>query len=217
MILVLLQCASSSSSGQLILPESLKLLPLFCLGLMKLPCFRTDSRADARAVWMSRLLSLPIDRLLPAVHPRFVRVPVELAGENDVPMPERLPLSAEKLSSDSIYILENGFDLFVLVGRDVAPNTMEAVLGTPSLEAIDASSFADFPNQNNPVSDLMRRMIANMRRLRRSYMHMRFVAKGHPHETLFQTALVEDRHLLSGMSYVEYLCFLHRQIQNKMP
>ncbi|WPT14116.1 Protein transport protein Sec24-like CEF [Picochlorum sp. SENEW3] len=210
-------CASSSSSGQLILPESLKLLPLFCLGLMKLPCFRTDSRADARAVWMSRLLSLPIDRLLPAVHPRFVRVPVELAGENDVPMPERLPLSAEKLSLDSIYVLENGFDLFVLVGRDVAPNTMEAVLGTSSLEAIDASSFADFPNQNNPVSDLTRRMIANMRRLRRSYMHMRFVAKGHPHETLFQTALVEDRHLLSGMSYVEYLCFLHRQIQNKMP
>lgn len=166
---------------------------------------------------MSRLLSLPIDRLLPVVHPRFVQVPVERAGENDVPMPERLPLSAEKLSSDGIYILENGFDLFVLVGRDVAPNTMEAVLGTASLEAIDASSFADFPNQNNPVSDLTRRMIANMRRLRRSFMHMRFVAKGHPHETLFQTALVEDRHLLSGMSYVEYLCFLHRQIQNKMP
>ena len=208
-------CATSSSSGQLILPESLKLMPLFCLGLIKLPCFRTDARADARAVWMSRILSLPIDRLFPVVHPRLFKVPLEVIS-NSPEVPERLPLTAEKIESNGLYILENGFDLFVQIGRDVPSQCIEQLLGTPSLQGIDPSSFCDLPAQDNPLSKQVALLIAQLRRQRRSYMHTRIVIKGHPYETLFHSALIEDRHVLSGMSYVEYLCFLHRQIQNKM-
>jgi protein transport protein SEC24 len=39
--------------------------------------------------------------------------------------------------------------------------------------------------------------------------------KGDPHEAAFFTSLVEDRSP-SGMSYVEYLCQVHRLIQLKM-
>lgn len=209
-------CATSSSSGQLILPESLKLMPLLCLGLMKLPCFRTDARADARAVWMSRVLSLPIDRLLPAVHPRLFKIPLQILSDEEPSIPERLPLSVEKIESNEVYILENGFDLFVQVGRDVPTHTIEQLLGTPSLQGIDPSSLSDLPVQDNPLSKYVVNIISQLRRQRRSYMHTRLVVKGHPYETLFHSALIEDRHMLSGMSYVEYLCFLHRQIQNKM-
>ena len=34
------KCASASATGQLILPESLKLLPLYCLALTKMNAFR---------------------------------------------------------------------------------------------------------------------------------------------------------------------------------
>ena len=37
-----------------------------------------------------------------------------------------------------------------------------------------------------------------------------------PTPSAFYNALVEDRSPASGMSYVEFLCFLHRQIQNKL-
>ena len=218
-------CASSSSSsGQLILPESLKLVPLFCLGLSKLPCFRTDARADSRAVWLSRIASLPLDRLLPAVHPRLFRVSLDIvpnnsstgngSGAEQTPVPESLPLSAEHLESDGVYILENGYDIFLYFAREAPAHAVEQLLGTPSLHSIDPSTFADLPQQENPLSKQTREVIAQLRRQRRSYMHMRLVVKGHPHETLFHSALVEDRHVLSGMSYVEYLCYLHRQIQN---
>ena len=212
-----LQCSSSSSSGQLILPESLKLMPLFSLGLMKLPCFRTDSRADARAVWMSRIISVPIDRLLPAVHPRFFVIPQDTKEESEkVSVPQSQPLSAEHLETSGMFLLENGFDLFIFIGRDVAPSTVEQLLGTGSIDSIDPSTVGDIPNLNSALSNHLRRIVGELRRQRRSYMHVRLVKKGHTHETLFLSALVEDRHPLSGMSYVEYLCHLHRLIQNKM-
>ena len=216
-------CASSSSSsGQLILPESLKLIPLFCLGLQKLPGFRTDARADGRAVWLSRIASLPLDRLLPAVHPRLLRISLEVSSEpsssssGEPSIPDFLPLSAEHLDSTGVYLLENGYDIFLYVGRDVAPAAVEQLLGTSSLQSIDPATFADLPQQENPVSKQARELISQVRRQRRSYMHMRLVVKGHPYETLFHSSLVEDRHSSSGVSYVEYLCFLHRQIQNKI-
>ena len=65
-------CANASSSGQLILPEALKLLPLYTLALTKAPVFRTDARPDARAAAMWRLLSLPAGKIVPLVYPRLV-------------------------------------------------------------------------------------------------------------------------------------------------
>lgn len=65
-------CASASSSGQLILPEALKLLPLYTLALSKSTVFRTDARPDARAAAMWQLLSLPAHKVVALIYPRMV-------------------------------------------------------------------------------------------------------------------------------------------------
>jgi hypothetical protein len=65
-------CAAASSSGQLILPEALKLLPLYTLALSKAAVFRTDSRPDVRAAAMWRLLSLPAHKAMPLVYGRML-------------------------------------------------------------------------------------------------------------------------------------------------
>lgn len=67
-------CAAASSSGQLILPEALKLLPLYTLALSKHAVFRTDSRPDVRAAAMWRLLSLPAHKAVPLLYARMVRL-----------------------------------------------------------------------------------------------------------------------------------------------
>jgi len=192
-------------------------MPLFGLGLTKLPCFRTDSRADARAVWMTRIMSLPIDRLLPAVHPRFLPVPLMAQEKREqTVIPERLPITAERLDATGVFILENGFDMYIVVGQAVDPKVLRDLFNVGSMDALDPSNFADMPNLDNPVSQRCRQIIAELRRQRRSYMHLRLVKKGHMNETMFSSSLVEDRHPATGMSYVEFLCFLHRQIQNKI-
>ena len=65
-------CAAASSSGQLILPEALKLLPLYTLALTKAPVFRCDCRPDVRAAQMWRLLALPAHRAVPLLYARMV-------------------------------------------------------------------------------------------------------------------------------------------------
>ena len=43
---------------------------------------------------------------------------------------------------------------------------------------------------------------------------MRVAKRGDPLEVAFFNSMVEDR-TGGGMSYVEFLCHIHRQIQNK--
>ena len=63
-------CASSSSSGQLILPEALKLSPLYTLGLMNSPgLVGSDAKPDERSAWLARALTAGADRAAPMAYP----------------------------------------------------------------------------------------------------------------------------------------------------
>lgn len=65
-------CATSSASGQLILPESLKFLPLFILGLQKHKVLRPGlDNIDERAALIYYMYSLPIPFLAPIFYPRM--------------------------------------------------------------------------------------------------------------------------------------------------
>jgi protein transport protein SEC24 len=46
-------------------------------------------------------------------------------------------------------------------------------------------------------------------------MRLRVAKKGDPTYNVFVNSLVEDKST-AGMSYVEFLCHVHRQIQEKM-
>ena len=54
-----------------------------------------------------------------------------------------------------------------------------------------------------------------MRVQRSSFLRLRIARRGDPTEVTFFNMLVEDRST-AGMSYVEYLCQVHRLIQSKM-
>ena len=209
--------ATASSSGQLILPEALRHLPLYSLGITKLPCFRTDARADSRAVWMHRLLTAPPDRMVPALHPRLIALHTLLERPHNAPkIPERLWLSAEKLDADGIFLLENGYDAHLFVGPAVSADACMALLGAPSPEAVDASQWSGPPALDNPLSKAILGVMDEIRRQRRCYMHLRLMRRGHPQESAFMATLIEDRSPSAGASYVEHLCGMHRQIQNKL-
>ena len=68
--------------------------------------------------------------------------------------------------------------------------------------------------RDSPLSARLHDLLGAARRERCAFMRLRLARKGSPEEAAFLGRLVEDKGM-AGMSYVEFLCQLHRLIQNK--
>ncbi|KAG2620540.1 protein transport protein Sec24-like CEF isoform X2 [Panicum virgatum] len=207
-------CASVSSSGQLILPEALKLLPLYTLALTKSVGLRNDGRLDDRSYWASIVSSISVLLAIPLVFPRMIALHDLTSREDDDSLiPSPLTLNSENIHDDGVYLLENGEYGFIYVGNSVNPVTLEQIFGV--------SSLAGVPNQfvlepfDNELSRKVNEVVNEIRRQRCSYLRLRLCKKGDPSGDFFRSLLVEDK-APGGLSYVEFLVHVHRQIQSKM-
>ena len=114
-------CSPNSPRGQLILPDSLKLLPLYSLGLLKHPCLMDNAelkgkapyiRAMERAYELRRVRSLALRPFINTIYPRLVNL-LELdesyfegggSDDEDVSkMPEKINESATMGNSSLPY------------------------------------------------------------------------------------------------------------------
>lgn len=207
-------CATVSSSGQLILPEALKLLPLYTLALIKSIGLRTDGRIDDRSFWINNVSSLSTTLAIPLVYPRMIAVhdlkPEELDGSS---IPETIPLSSEHVSDNGIYLLENGEDCLIYVGNSASSDILQQLFGTSSVDDIPAQFVLE--QFDNPLSKAFNNIINGIRRQRCSYLRLKLCKKGDPSGMSFFSYMVEDKNPV-GLSYVEFLVHIHRQIQSKM-
>ncbi|KAI8470003.1 MAG: Sec23/Sec24 trunk domain-containing protein [Monoraphidium minutum] len=211
-------CATSSSAVQLILPEALKLLPLYALALLKSAALRPDVRADDRSLWLGSAISLGAGRVMGLLHGRLFPLHrlVEVGLAPDGGLPDPMALSSEGLEAGGVYVLENGADLLLYVDRDAAPQLVQELFGAANTDELSrAPAPLTLPPRDAPAARLLSDLLTRLRLERCAYMRLRAVRKGDPLEASFVNALLEDRSP-SGMSYVEFLCHIHRQIQNKM-
>ena len=69
------------------------------------------------------------------------------------------------------------------------------------------------PLLGNPLSQALHAILDTVRQHRGAFMSITLLRRGDPAEILFYNCLVEDKNP-AGMSYIEFLCAVHRQIQN---
>ena len=205
-------CASNNSTGQLILPEGLKVLPLYCLALHKSDGLRSDAGADDRAEWLLRGVSCTAAAAVPSIYPRHFPVH-DLPSRAFPPLPATTWLSAEKLEQDGSYLLEDGREMFLWVGRATSREALRETFGVEHVDALQAVHSV-LPRLDTPANQSLNALIDALRRMRSSYMRLRVLRRGDPREGAFYRKLVEDRSP-AGQSYVEFLCHVHRLIQNK--
>ncbi|KAL8153605.1 hypothetical protein V2J09_011365 [Rumex salicifolius] len=207
-------CATVSSSGQLILPEALKLLPLYTLALIKSTGLRTDGRVDDRSLWVNYVSSVSASLAVPLVYPRLISVH-DLASKeiSEAVIPTAIPLSSEHVSEEGIYLLENGMDALLYVGSSTDPQIVQQLFGTSRVDEIPTQLVLQ--QYDNPLSKRFSEVINEIRRERCSYLSLKLCKKGNPSGMLFYSYMVEDKSP-AGLSYVEYLVHVHRQIQSKM-
>jgi protein transport protein SEC24 len=58
--------------------------------------------------------------------------------------PELLTASSEHFEREGVYLLENGLDLFVWVGRNVALDFLQKVFNVPSYDALMSGKVSFF-------------------------------------------------------------------------
>ncbi|KAH8548969.1 Sec23/Sec24 trunk domain-containing protein [Umbelopsis sp. PMI_123] len=230
--------AGASNANSLSICDNLKLLPLLCLGLIKNDAFRQNSNvsSDKRAISMIRLRTLPTDRFVPYLYPQFYslhNMPQEVGSTDEngqFIMPPALNLSSEKLERYGAYLLENGQDMFLWLGKDVVPQLCMDLLGAPNIEAVKTGLVTDLPELSNPFSALVSKLIAHIRSSRRGAEYLALhIVKEEGDQGLrgqFLSLLLEDRLLSApniagmhqenanaGMSYYQWLGFIRAKCQ----
>lgn len=209
-------CAANSAAGQLILPEALKLLPLYTLGLTKSAGLRVGALPDDRCAWALRVMSTGAAAVVPSCYPRLfdvTRLGEQGADGDDgspaLVVPGSQWLSSERLDSEGIHLVEDGATVLLHVAQRAPPARLAALFGT----ADGVTSATPVPALRTPQSCALHALLDALRTQRGAYMRLRVVRRPDAAaETTFFAMLIEDRSM-AGMSYVEYLCHVHRLIQ----
>ncbi|XP_018421524.1 PREDICTED: protein transport protein Sec24C isoform X3 [Nanorana parkeri] len=205
-------CASPSSAGQLILPECMKLLPVYLNCVLKSDVLQPGAEVtiDDRAYVRQLISSMDVADTNVFFYPRL------LAFSKVDPTSDSLPVairaSEERLSKGEIYLLENGVNLFIWVGANVQQALIHNLFGVSSFSQID-SSLSALPVLDNPISNKMHAIITMFRAQRPRYMKLLVVKQDDKLEMFFKHMLVEDKNLNGGASYVDFLCHMHKEIR----
>jgi protein transport protein SEC24 len=219
------------------LPESLNLFPLYTLAMMKNVAFRggTDVHPDERIQAHHQINQMWLDTSKSFIYPRLFSIhdmdpdvgyPSEdqanddgveerFAGRSRIRLPQAQALTIDSLSSDGVFLLDNGVDMYVWVGRSTNPNTLNSLLGVSSLDSVDPSQLMLQLNGD----DLANRVGAIVQALREfpgdQYVvssKIQIVREGDAHmEARFFWFLIEDRASFQGgtFSYEDFMNFVN--------
>uniref|UniRef100_A0A8C3VDL7 Protein transport protein Sec24C n=1 Tax=Catharus ustulatus TaxID=91951 RepID=A0A8C3VDL7_CATUS len=202
-------CASPSSAGQLILPECMKLLPVYLNCVLKSdvlqpgPEVTTDDRAYIRQL----VTSMDVAETNVFFYPRLLPLVTDVDSDS---LPAAIRNSEERLSKGDIYLLENGLNIFVWVGVSVQQSLIQNLFGVSSFSQISNSTL---PVLENPFSKKVRSIVDMLQGQRSRYMKLIVVKQEDKLEMLFKHFLVEDKSLTGGASYVDFLCHMHKEIR----
>ncbi|NWT02022.1 SC24C protein, partial [Mionectes macconnelli] len=205
-------CASPSSAGQLILPECMKLLPVYLNCVLKSdvlqpgPEVTTDDRAYIRQL----VTSMDVAETNVFFYPRLL--PLTKADVDSDSLPAAIRNSEERLSKGDIYLLENGLNIFVWVGVSVQQGLIQNLFGVSSFGQI-SNTLSALPILENPFSKKVRSIVDMLQGQRSRYMKLIIVKQEDKLEMLFKHFLVEDKSLSGGASYVDFLCHMHKEIR----
>jgi len=206
-------CASTSNPGQLILPEALKLLPIYTLALQKSSAFRfgTDVLVDERMFSLHLLNSAPIATVINISYPHMYDIrnlPIPTSEGQSLP-PKQVRTSIDLLDPKGAFLLDNSKDILIWLGNELSQEFLFNAFNIQSLDTISSGQ------QPTIVSPAFTEFIDSLRTQRGCYMNFSFIKQRSSDEPKFLSLLVEDK-TQNSQSYVDFLCVVHRQIQLKM-
>ncbi|XP_046753810.1 protein transport protein Sec24C [Diprion similis] len=205
-------CASPSSAGQLILPECMKLLPLYVNSILKSDAISggADMTIDDRSFVMQAVATMDIPTSVAYFYPRLL--PLHDIDPQGTELPQMVRCSIDKFTDDGAYLLENGIHMFLWLGLGLSSQWVQAVFGVPSVGQVDIDRTI-LPTLDTPLSHRITEIITQVRSQRHRCMRLTIVRQREKLEMVMRHFLVEDRGGDGSASYVDFLCHMHKEIR----
>jgi len=207
-------CASPSSAGQLILPECMKLLPLYTNCLIKSDAIAggSDLGCDDRAYHMSCVSSMDVASSVVYFYPKLLAL--HNLNPDETAVPEQIRCTMEKLKDDGVYLLDNGMHMLLYVGITANPAFIQDVFGVSTAAQIDIDK-TKLVERDNPMSRRVNELVRTLQEGRSRTLKLTIVRQRDKLEIVFKHFLCEDRSASSdsNFSYVDFLCHMHKEIR----
>ncbi|XP_059844752.1 protein transport protein Sec24D isoform X2 [Hypanus sabinus] len=205
-------CASPSSAGQLILPEAMKLLPVYMNCLLKnfVLLGNPDVATDERTFQRLLVTSMDVVGTQFFFYPRLI--PIHKMDVNSEDIPAAVRCSEERLEDGGIFLLANGINMFLWLGLNSPPELIQGIFNVPSFAHIN-TELTKLPELDNPCSKKIRMIIDNIRSQSPYSMKLIILKQKEKSEGIFRQFLVEDKGIHGGASYVDFLCYVHKEIR----
>ncbi|XP_029381974.1 protein transport protein Sec24D isoform X2 [Echeneis naucrates] len=205
-------CASPSAASQLILPDAMKVFPVYMNSLMKTAPLvgSTELSTDDRAHQRLSVMAMGVEDTQLLLYPRLI--PLHNLDVSSEALPAPVRCSEERLADSGMFLLENGHSMFLWLGQASPPDLVQNIFNLPSLAHLQGHMPA-LPELDNPVSKKVRSIISSLLEKRPNSMKLQIVRQRDKPEMLFRQFLVEDKGLHGGASYMDFLCYVHREIR----
>jgi len=183
-----MHCSRDSPLAQLILPESLKTLPLLCSSLLKSPALmlndtvtaagsddfllgRARCRATERVPELHRVRGMSPRQVVRYLYPRVLRLidmddeagtllqPSSEDGRQHVALPDLVWPAADQLLSEGAWLVEWRDFILIVVGADAPEDQCVELFGKPVEDIVDSDELLE-PEDGEAVSPLNERLWA---------------------------------------------------------
>ncbi|KAK7603574.1 hypothetical protein V9T40_003573 [Parthenolecanium corni] len=203
--------SGSGHVGSLLAPNNLALFPLYILGLMKSMAFRLGqaTRTDDRVYAMYQMKSVPLDRLIQIIYPDLYPIhnlpqqPQHEFSGKVTAVPPIIQLSAERVDSTGVYLLDDGECLTIFIGHSVQPAICQNLIGFPQFSAIP-DYLNGLPVVDSQENKLAHNFISYLQSKKPNPVIVDVLKDTIQMRAKFCERLVDDKNEL-GISYYEFL------------
>ena len=216
-------CSSGSNTAQLLMPEQLKLLPVYTVCLLKSDALTigTSTRIDERVQCISDLMTMPLHRVLQFLYPRLYAVHHLLQHQNAGTLnpntglcylPSLQQLTSDVVMSHGIYVLhdQQAKLVYLWIGSQVSPRVSQGLFG------VDDAALAGTQVHMEQFHERLRNVLTAVMTRDTGMDRLLVVHERDASEDAFFRNLLEDENIPGSQSYADFLCYLHKMINTKL-
>mmetsp|Transcript_11937 Transcript_11937/g.48085 ORF Transcript_11937/g.48085 Transcript_11937/m.48085 type:complete len:1025 (-) Transcript_11937:50-3124(-) len=215
-------CSTKAFNPQvLILPEGLKLLPLYVISLLKNVLLKNGRiPVDLRIFNRMRVNSMSVGELATFLYPRMFalhRLP-ERAGtklpDGTVSMPPWERLNNSTLDPSGCFLLDNTQRMYMWIGQQVDPLFLRQVFGIDHLRSPEAENL-HMVKEDNPLVSRIKAILSTLQLDHPTFKQLVIVKQGDSRDLMFMQMMVEER-VEDTMSHSDALMLIHKEVAKKL-